>query len=56
MNLKKEKCLNTNSVLIGIMLINILSLIVSVSYHDLFNVICFSIILLGLLFYYMESK
>jgi hypothetical protein len=42
------------TVLLATMLIDVLALMVSITYQDLFNVICFGIILMGMLFYYME--
>ena len=46
-----------NSTLIGgIITLNILALVVAVSYRELFNVFVYGLTILGVMVYYMETK
>ena len=43
------------TVLFVTILVDMLALIISVLNRDLFSVICFGVILMGIIFYYMEN-
>jgi predicted membrane protein len=40
----------------GIILLNIIAMIVAVSYEEIFNVFCYGLNVIAMLIYYMETR
>lgn len=47
---------NESALIGGIITLNILGLMVAVSYRDIFNVFVYGLTILGVMVYYMETK
>jgi hypothetical protein len=48
--------MNKSTLIGGIITLNILALVVAVSYRDIFNVFCYGLSIMGVMVYYMETK